>query len=70
MTTLLQDVKIKMGFSKRGPMCSNCKHFTYEVTTKKDWAGREFSSEKNLRCGFGGFKVDKSNWCNKHEPKL
>lgn len=65
----LDDLKAEMGFTKSAPMCGNCKHFTTEKETTEDWAGRPYTIDKMLRCSLGGFKVGKSNWCERYERK-
>lgn len=69
MAKKIDELKTEMGFSKEAPMCGNCKHFTSERETILDWANREYSKEVKLRCGLGGFKVGKSNWCQKYQHK-
>lgn len=69
MATKLETIKAEMGFQKTAPMCGNCKHFSTEKETISGWNGQEYTLEKKLRCGLGGFKVGKSNWCLKHERK-
>lgn len=57
--------KLTQGFLKKSPMCSNCEKFTFESETKESFYGT-FEREHKLRCGIGGFKVGKSNWCKQH----
>jgi hypothetical protein len=50
------------------PMCSNCAHFQSDFITDKGYFG-EFTMEKNLRCGIGGFAVKKQGSCQQHKKK-
>ena len=62
--------KQKQGFQKKYPCCSNCAHFRSEIV-KEPSSIREngfWEREKNLRCGIGGFKIGKSNWCKHYAP--
>lgn len=59
------EAKINQGFRKTPYTCSNCAHFSSQSSTNTyGWVG-----EKQLRCLIGGFKVGKTNVCNKHELK-
>ena len=58
----------KLGFQKKCPCCSNCLHFTSEIVKEPAIIpGSYWEREKNLRCGIGGFKIGKSNWCQEHK---
>jgi hypothetical protein len=60
--------KESQGFSKKSPTCSNCIHFCLDKEEKQSaWSMQTFTHETNLRCGLGGFKVGKTNWCNMHQ---
>lgn len=68
MATKLETIKAEMGFQKTAPTCGNCKHFAFDLVTRKRYYG-ECTVETMLRCGLGNFKVGKSNWCQRHERK-
>lgn len=58
----------KQGFQKKCPCCGNCLHFTSEIVKEPCIVpGSYWEREKNLRCGIGGFKIGKSNWCQEHK---
>ncbi|HEX2600076.1 MAG TPA: hypothetical protein VHL05_14955 [Terriglobales bacterium] len=44
-------------------VCSNCLHFTKEVTTHKNFYRETYTVDRNLRCGIGGFAVKKMGTC-------
>lgn len=45
-------------------ICSNCLHFSSErVFVNKDWTGKDWFKETNMRCGIGGFAVKKMGTC-------
>ena len=67
MAKKIDEIKAEMGFAKKAPCCANCTHFTTEKGTFTDWRNQEYTYDKKLRCGLGGFKVGKSNWCQKYE---
>lgn len=67
MAKKIDAIKKEMGLMKKGPTCSTCKHFTTEKEKRMGWNGVEFTVEKKLRCGLGGFKIGKSQWCKRHE---
>ena len=51
-------------------MCANCEHFTFDnVFSHKDWNGKEYTKEENLRCQKGGFAVKKTAVCQYWEAK-
>lgn len=44
--------------------CESCKHFKFDVIEEKSrWSDQVYRTEKNLRCGIGGFKVHKTAVC-------
>lgn len=65
------DAKNKQQFKKKPcwPVCGNCSHFTFDVIKENGWGDRMYSSDKNLRCSLGGFKVDKTDTCKMHAPQ-
>lgn len=70
MATKLEVLKKEIGFTKDGPSCGNCVHFTFVIEKRKSWNNIEYPVEKNLRCSKGGFKVGKSCWCLRYERKV
>lgn len=57
-----------VGIPSFKPCCGNCLHFTSEIVKEPSFVpGSYWEREKNLRCGIGGFKVGKSNWCQEHK---
>lgn len=57
----------KQGFQKKSPCCGNCVNYTSDSLPKEGWDGNTYYHETNLRCGIGGFKIGKSNWCKRHK---
>lgn len=57
------EAKAKQGYTKDVPKCSNCVNFSFD-TEKVGWGN--YVLEKNLRCGIGMFKVNKTAACNMH----
>ncbi len=45
--------------------CSNCKYFKSDMITNE----RNYTQEKNLRCGIGEFAVKKTATCSDHKFK-
>lgn len=64
----VSEKKEVQGFTKDSPKCANCIHYQSEVIVNSTIYG-DYKQEKNIHCGFGGFKVGKSNWCKLHERK-
>lgn len=62
------EMKEEMMWQKKGPMCSNCKHFTSEKKEKSGYYGT-YVDERKKRCTRGGFATGKSCWCADHEFK-
>lgn len=59
------DAKLRQRFRKSPDTCSNCVNFeSQEVTNQYGW-----TDVRNMRCGIGGFKVNKTNTCNQHTLK-
>jgi hypothetical protein len=58
--------KENQGYTKTPKKCSDCKHFRF----KAEATGRynTYTIKRELRCGIGGFKVNKTATCNIHEP--
>lgn len=50
--------------------CDSCKHFMLDIIKEPSkWSSQVFVTEKNLRCGIGGFKVHKTAVCDRFERK-
>lgn len=49
--------------------CSNCAHYRSVYREMRDWRGNIYVEEKELRCGIGGFAVNKLATCSAHELK-
>ena len=62
------EAKAKQGFRKESAICSTCAFYTSEIEDVKRWQG-DYTIESKLRCGVGGFKVGKTNWCTLHRFK-
>lgn len=45
-------------------VCMNCSYFRSEVSIRTGYFGGEYTDEKNMRCGLGGFAVKKKGTCN------
>ena len=69
MAKKIDEIKAEMGFAKKAPCCATCVHFSTEKGSFTDWRNQEYTYDKKLRCGIGGFAVGKSNWCQKYERK-
>ena len=61
------DAKEKQNYrdKPKWPECRNCIHFMSDEF-KDQHTG--WTSEANIRCNLGGFKVLKMATCDKHEP--
>jgi len=59
------EAKKSQGYTLKSKMCMNCTHYESEKRME-GWKGQYFTESK-LRCGFGGFKINKTATCNKHE---
>lgn len=61
------DNKLSQGFRKKCPNCGNCTKFrSVKREVKPSWSTVTRIEEKHLHCSIGGFKVAKTNWCEKH----
>lgn len=58
--------KEQQGYTRTIAYCGNCKHFKSDIEKEIGRFG-ESTTEKNLRCGIGGFKVHKTATCKLHE---
>lgn len=65
-----EEAKKTQGFRKKPawPVCGNCKMFKMDIIKEKGCVGT-YKVEKNIRCGFGNFKVGKTDTCKRHEGK-
>jgi len=61
------EAKLSQGYTREGPMCRNCAHFSSQRSTMSNPGYNDWVVESNLRCQLGGFKTLKSSWCKKHE---
>ena len=64
------EAKINQGYNEN-PIprtCANCAKYESELTIH-NYQYREFTEEKNKRCGLGGFAVKKTATCLKWEAK-
>lgn len=50
--------------------CSNCKHYTSEITERIGMWNKVYYDESDRRCGLGGFAVKKQATCNRFEHKV
>lgn len=58
------DAKKQQGYTRAAPNCGGCAHFQSEMIKRPGWGGvGTYTDEKALRCGMGGFKVNKTAWC-------
>jgi hypothetical protein len=57
------------GYTKAGPQCQKCEYFTCETEKRRNCMGSVITSEFNLRCGLGRFKVNKTGWCPSYKAK-
>lgn len=67
-----EDAKTKQSFQKKPswPVCGNCKKFSFDVIEEKgSWGSQVYTTEKNLRCSLGCFKVGKTDTCRMHVPQ-
>ena len=66
----IDEKKKEQGFIKKCPMCSSCINFkSKKESVKRPWSSQIFTVESEIRCGVGGFKIGKSNWCNLYKSK-
>ena len=64
------DAKEAQGFMKKPHTCGDCKRFTCDEKMTDYGPGYgNYTSQHNLRCSKGGFKVGKSNTCAQWEGK-
>ena len=66
MASKTQETKAAQGYTKKPQQCNNCKHYKSEMmhtpASTEHWRGA-YSTEKNKRCGIGGFAVQSSASC-------
>ena len=60
MKSKQQIAKEAQNYTKTPNNCGNCKHFEFDTKTFRNG----YVLEKNLRCGIGGFKVNKTARCD------
>ena len=61
--------KESQGYTNTLKTCKNCQHMSKETEKLKGYFGN-FTVDKKLRCAIGGFAVQKTATCNKHELKV
>ena len=59
------EAKSRQGYTKTLNNCGNCRRFTCDKGLST-W-GKDFVTERNLRCSIGGFKVNKTATCGEWE---
>lgn len=66
------EAKAAQNYRKQPMSCANCVHFSSEMVSRKPtWASSNYmiTEEKNLRCGLGNFKVQKTASCDRFTAK-
>jgi hypothetical protein len=66
------EAKEAQNYRKQPRSCANCAHFSSEMVSRKPaWASSNYmvTEEKNLRCGLGSFKVQKTASCDRFTVK-
>jgi len=56
------EAKDRQDYTRELKTCGNCAHFKCD---SEKWNG--YITERNLRCGIGGFKVHKTATCNEYK---
>lgn len=69
MARKVNEIKAKMGFSKKPPKCGDCKHRTVEREMVEVQPGERILMDKRMRCGIGGFVIHWNNWCQRYEKR-
>lgn len=66
------EAKEQQGYTPKAEprTCATCRHFQFATLVSREWCGKEYYKDTNLRCGIGGFAVKKMGTCNKHERNL
>lgn len=70
MTSKAQQAKDAQGYIKGSNQCQNCQYFERELIEVDHpyYSHRKQIIEKNKRCELGGFAVQLTASCDKHEP--
>jgi hypothetical protein len=64
------EAKEAQNYRKQPMCCQCCAHFSMDrVKVKKTWLTNPVLEDKNLRCGVGGFAVQKTASCDRFELK-
>jgi hypothetical protein len=67
------EAKEAQNYRKQSMSCMNCAQFSSEMVGRKPkWASSPnyvITEEKNLRCGLGDFKVQKTGSCDRFSAK-
>ena len=62
------EAKAAQNYRRELSKCQDCAHFRADVIEEKStWSDQVYKTEKNLRCGIGGFKVHKTAVCDRFE---
>lgn len=65
------DAKEAQNYRRELDKCESCMYFRLDVIEEKSkWSDQVYRTEKNLRCGIGGFKVHKTAVCDRFERKV
>jgi hypothetical protein len=51
-------------------VCQNCEHYQSDFVTQTANWGKDWTEEKNKRCGIGGFAVKKTATCKKFSLRV
>jgi hypothetical protein len=66
MASKTQEAKDAQGYTKKPQQCNNCANYKSEMVhtpaSPENWRGA-YNTEKNKRCGIGGFAVQSSASC-------
>jgi len=66
----VQETKDAQGYTKKPQQCNNCANYKSDMAEvpANHWRGM-YLTEKNKRCGLGGFAVQSSASCNLYKSK-
>lgn len=66
-----QEAKERQGYETKPilPVCKTCQHRTSRIEHGKDYYGRAWEQEKDIRCGLGGFAIKEMASCAGWELK-
>lgn len=64
------EAKASQNYRRELDQCQDCTKFCVDVIEEKSkWSDQVYKTEKNMRCGIGGFKVHKTAVCDQFKRK-